>query len=728
METLRALLSDEASGEDSRNRALRTRDLLSQVLGTLARTGRPVIVVEDIHWIDPASAAVLQSVLPTRPALILTRRPAPPIPWLASPHVRRIDLAPLGKEAIRAIARHRSGASLTDEAEAQIVDTSEGLPLVAEELLRAVRARGPDTARDAPRLTGNLEQSVLSRCDRLDPATRRALSVAAAIGRDFSVDLLTRAIGYPPDIEAMAAAELIEPVRKDHWRFLHALIRDAVYAGLLSGARRAAHRAIAQALETRADEGGDDTSPDRARIGRHFAEAEDEAPAARYLALGAADALAQYDLLNAESLAARAMAYVDRDPDILDDRAYHDLVITWLHGLHHLAEFRRIVELAGTLLPRMQAAGPSTALSVVRTLVALSMTHTRDYAGGERLAQETLEESERAGDPLGAAWARVALLRNYEETGARSTEELEALAAAILPVAEAEGDRALTMIALYQLCAVYRSAGRRRQSVQTATRLMDYAVTHDDRRGLGFAAWAMALIHIVDDAPESALATIREGRRHALPGSGDEATCRAIELYSRTMITASDALADEIDAVTAEVTRRGDYNLIHAMHWIGAVLRLRQGRLAEGWRRLDGVLPEVTLAGNGPMERQYRLLRAEVLLTIAGLVTPRAEAGVRAPPAPEQPARRGARDLLTYLRLRPRAMREAERDLRRCLALEPEAAGANYARARIGLGLIAARRRDRDTARAHLEAGRDAAMADGVDLLVRRARAALERL
>ena len=128
------------------------------------------------------------------------------------------------------------------------------------------------------------------------------------------------------------------------------------------------------------------------------------------------------------------------------------------------------------------------------------------------------------------------------------------------------------------------------------------------------------------------------------------------------------------------------------------------------------------------MERQYRLLRAEVLLTIAGLVVPRAEAGVRAPPAPERPARRGARDLLAFLWLRPRATREAERDLRCCLALEPEAAGANYARARIGLGLIAARRRDRDTARAHLEAGRDAAMADGVDLLVRRARAALERL
>ncbi|MFD1343268.1 ATP-binding protein [Litorisediminicola beolgyonensis] len=720
MAEVSALFSGDPSGEDSRNRALRTRDFLGGVLARLSATGAHVMVVEDIHWIDPGSSAVLEALLPLRPTLIVTRRPAPPIAWLDSPHIARIELGLLDAAAIGEIVRDSYGAKLAEDTAALIVDKSEGLPLVAEEMVRALRARDSAATGDADLLTGTLEQSVLSRCDRLEPAARRVLSIAAAIGRDFSVDLLTRAAGSAPDIEAMMSADLIEQVQGDHWRFHHALIRDAVYSGMLSGARREAHRAIAIALEAQAGEGG----ADRGRIGRHFAEADNHVKAARYLALGAADALAQYDLINAESLAARAMGYVARDPTVLDEAGYRALVITWLHSLHHLAEFRRIVDLSRQLLPRLQAAGASTELSIVQTLVALSMTHTREYAGGETLAQETLEQSERVGDRLGAAWARVALLRNFEETGKRSVAELESLADAILPVAEAEGDRALSMIALYQLCAVYRTAGRRGQSVATANRLMAFAVEHDDRRGHAFASWAKALIHIIDDAPERALATVREGRRHALGGSGDEATCRAIELYSRTMIAASHALAEEIAGFTAEVRRRGDYNLIHAMCWIAAVLHLRKGALADGWRRLNRDLPEVALAGNQPMERQFRLLKAEVLLAVAGLVEPRASEDGQA----KEPRRRGPRDLLTFLRLRPWALRDATIELKRCLELEPEAAGANYARARIGLGLVALRRRDKATARAHLEAGRDAAMADGVDLLVRRARAALKQL
>ena len=133
---------------------------------------------------------------------------------------------------------------------------SEGIPLIAEEITRALQHgdqlietnAGIDLVSDSAELvTGNLEHMVLSRVDRLPAEQKSLLQVAAAIGRDFSESLLHRASGTDTPLTDLDG--LIAPLDKDQWQFSHALIRDAVYGSLLSGQREKVHGQIAAALE-----------------------------------------------------------------------------------------------------------------------------------------------------------------------------------------------------------------------------------------------------------------------------------------------------------------------------------------------------------------------------------------------------------------------------------------------------------------------------------------------
>jgi predicted ATPase len=104
-----------------------------------------------------------------------------------------------------------------------------------------------------------LHASLLGRLDRLGPAARNVAQVGAAIGRDFSYELLAAAA-------PLAEPELQEALRRlaeaglvfqrgapptAEYLFKHALVQDTAYSTLLRGPRQALHRRIAEALEQR---------------------------------------------------------------------------------------------------------------------------------------------------------------------------------------------------------------------------------------------------------------------------------------------------------------------------------------------------------------------------------------------------------------------------------------------------------------------------------------------
>jgi predicted ATPase len=103
-----------------------------------------------------------------------------------------------------------------------------------------------------------LQESLLARLDRLAPA-REVAQIGAAIGREFSHELLAEAAGIPESELQAALDDLVEAglvfrrgtPPQATYSFKHALVQDAAYATLVRGKRQRLHSSIARAIEQR---------------------------------------------------------------------------------------------------------------------------------------------------------------------------------------------------------------------------------------------------------------------------------------------------------------------------------------------------------------------------------------------------------------------------------------------------------------------------------------------
>jgi predicted ATPase len=147
----------------------------------------------------------------------------------------------------------------------EIVERTDGVPLFVEELTKAMVEAGADRGyasisavpSSSLAVPATLHASLLGRLDRLGPAAKNAAQAGAAIGRDFSYELLAAAVPLAEPELQEALLRLVEaglvfqrgapPVAE--YLFKHALVQDTAYSTLLRGPRQALHRRIAEALE-----------------------------------------------------------------------------------------------------------------------------------------------------------------------------------------------------------------------------------------------------------------------------------------------------------------------------------------------------------------------------------------------------------------------------------------------------------------------------------------------
>jgi predicted ATPase/class 3 adenylate cyclase len=228
---------------------------------------RPVLgVLEDAHWCDPTTAELLGMVARaagTLPLLVVvTARPEFRPDWLAAEGVESISLRPLPPGESATLIDAVAGADgLRRNVVEAIVARCDGVPLYLEEITKAVveDVGGGDPAR--PRASPaavppSIHASLLSRLDRLG-TVRAVAEVAAAIGRDFGVDLLAHVHQGSSASLLLAIRSLIDaglvlpngPAGSGRLRFKHALIQDTAYGVMVRERRRAVHRSIAGALE-----------------------------------------------------------------------------------------------------------------------------------------------------------------------------------------------------------------------------------------------------------------------------------------------------------------------------------------------------------------------------------------------------------------------------------------------------------------------------------------------
>jgi len=219
-----------------------------------------VIVIEDAHRADPASLRLLgrlaEAVADAPVALIVTQRSEPVDRSDGFDAVSealgrvagacRLDLAGIDRAAVAELLPVGLDGRMVESA----WSVSNGNPLLVGELGRHLAAGA--TLAMVPR---SVRDGVALRLSRRSPACIELIRFAAVAGRTFPTGLLATATGRPAvqvltDLDEAVAASLVEPTEQAGvFRFVHALVRDAVLATMGAAEGAARHRELARAVE-----------------------------------------------------------------------------------------------------------------------------------------------------------------------------------------------------------------------------------------------------------------------------------------------------------------------------------------------------------------------------------------------------------------------------------------------------------------------------------------------
>ena len=231
-------------------------------LESSARDRPLLLAVDDLHWSDPDSLALLSFVcrrIGTLPiGVVATLRPWPPPALDAARNLEDQGLAsvvwvaPLALAAASALLEERSGRPVTADIASRAWSAATGNPLLLEQVAHAIRRDGrpPDLGTEGLALRG--DTLLLNRFAGIAPAGMRLAQAASALGVAFRPDLAAQ-VGRLDDrqehaaIEALVGSGLVRP-DADGMVFAHPLFAQAVYDNLPQAIRRVLHRRAFDAL------------------------------------------------------------------------------------------------------------------------------------------------------------------------------------------------------------------------------------------------------------------------------------------------------------------------------------------------------------------------------------------------------------------------------------------------------------------------------------------------
>jgi len=240
-----------------------------------------ILVMEDAHWLDSGSWALLLLVcqqIENLITVIVTRPIAEPIPLeykeiQVLSKTEKIVLNNLSVADTISLVCHRLGVnSLPKQVEDLIIEKSEGNPFFSEELAYVMRDLGfieiingecrlsnKSNELKTTKLPNTIQGLITSRVDRLTPAQQLTIKVASVIGRVFSFRTLQDIYPINEDkariaehfkvLEGLDLTPLERPDPDLAYIFKHIITRDVVYNLMLFSQRRQLHRAVAEWYE-----------------------------------------------------------------------------------------------------------------------------------------------------------------------------------------------------------------------------------------------------------------------------------------------------------------------------------------------------------------------------------------------------------------------------------------------------------------------------------------------
>jgi class 3 adenylate cyclase/tetratricopeptide (TPR) repeat protein len=377
-----------------------------------------VMVIEDLHWADPALVQFIDQLLDRSvgvPLLVVcTARPelyqAHPGWGGGKRNSATIALSPLSDEATAGLlAALLDQAVLPAEPQRLILDRCGGNPLYAREFVRMLEDRGllerrgriVKISEDLP-IPPSVHGLIAARLDLLPLAHKSLVRAAAVLGKVFWPGALSAIEGADlPAVEGalldLTRRELVRPSRTSsvegeaEYSFWHLLVRDVAYGQIARTERAEKHRAAAAWMERMAGERVGDHAE---LLAHHYGQA---------LELAAAAGLTDLDQLKETTGRFLVMA---------GDRAFN------LDVSRAETFYRRALE-------QMRPDDPRRGRVLAK--VGRAADQSGRYQEGERYQEEAIDRLKAAGDSLGEGEARIWLARNLWQRGeaARSDVQLE---------------------------------------------------------------------------------------------------------------------------------------------------------------------------------------------------------------------------------------------------------------------------------------------------------------
>jgi DNA-binding SARP family transcriptional activator/tetratricopeptide (TPR) repeat protein len=597
-------------------------EAVSELL-TEASTRAPLmLVLDDLHWADPATLHLLRHVMraPQVAALLIvaTYRDADidarhPLAALLADLRRdglfeRISLDGLNERGVAELIASHAGHAAPPGIVATVYEQTAGNPFFVEEVMRHLIETGVLFEREgrwASALTADeigvpegVKDVLTSRLGRLSGDCRAALAQAAVLGRECSFDVLCAMAVLDEDAlipaleEAVAAQLIVEADRASGpaYAFTHALVRETLYGALSSPRRQRLHAAAARAIEQ--------TGPYApvAELAHHWSCAGDRG---------------------------RALAATVAAATAADRRYAHD------EAMRH---YERALELWDAVAEPERHAGIDRVELGVRAGEAASVLGEPERAA--RLTEETMKRVDRAQDPMRAG-VLAARLGRYRWIGGDTERALVAYeeAVATVPATPPSLERARVLAALaHALVISNRSEPARARSTEAlaiARALEAPVVAGRAMTSLGAATARL-------EHPDNGLPLLLEARQQLQRAHAE------LDFLFVTYTLESVVLEDAGRLERAyEAAREGiEFTRAHGMHrnhrgWLeatGASSLIKLGRWVEAGELLETALQR---GPSGITRRAVQLLRAELQLARGDL------AGAAANAADGQRAVRG---------------------------------------------------------------------------------------
>lgn len=353
--------------------------LLGIAESMLARLTLPsLIILEDLHWADADSLALLRRVagsVSKQPLVILASYRSDERPDLpaALPMLETWPLRRLTSEGIAELAAAMVGKTAQDPKLLALLDSeAAGNPHFIVEIFRVLaESAGGLDAIDQGTLkqklfSGGIREVLRRRLERVPAAARPMLRLAAVAGRQLDLRVLGALEPQLDELLRICAAVAVLEVSDRAWRFSHDRLRERLLADIPEDEKRLLHLRFAAALEKIAvDEPGN-----AAVLAYHYRQGADPERSARYAALAGEQALHSGALSEAVALltGARELQTQLSRPRIERARVLR-LLASALWGLGRLGEGLPIMEEALALLGEPP---PSSALQVGVKLLGLS--------------------------------------------------------------------------------------------------------------------------------------------------------------------------------------------------------------------------------------------------------------------------------------------------------------------------------------------------------------------